>query len=161
LIFIFDPVIPTGMTAKNKSRHKPTSQKISKRLAAAAPHLLGACYSILNTLEEMDLGDIGALDDVRDAIHRANGNPTSARAAVPAASASAANIAIIVNGLFIRFIFSSINAHLRLLTVSAFFDFPIYDRGDIELLNMNCRELSSDAQFMRLARRDWHRGAGF
>jgi hypothetical protein len=71
LIFIFDPVIPIGMTARNKNTHKPANPKISKRLAAAAPHLLGACYAILTTLEEMELGDIGALDDVRDAIARA------------------------------------------------------------------------------------------
>ena len=63
-----------GMTVKNNKLHKPANPRRSKRLAAAAPHLLGACYSILTTLEEMELGDIGALDDVRDAIRRA-GNP--------------------------------------------------------------------------------------
>lgn len=62
------------MKIKNKRPHKPANPKICKRLAAATPHLLGACYSILTTLEEMELGDIGALDDVRDAIRRA-GNP--------------------------------------------------------------------------------------
>ena len=59
------------MTTKNKKRRKSTKLKIGKTLVAAAPHLLGACYSILTTLEEMELGDIGALDDVRDAIARA------------------------------------------------------------------------------------------
>ena len=71
MIFIFDSAISVGMKTENKMPRKSTSPRISKRLAAAAPHLLGACYSILTTLEEMELGDIGALDDVRDAIARA------------------------------------------------------------------------------------------
>jgi hypothetical protein len=84
LIFTFDPVIPVGMTARNIKSHKPASPKISKRLAAAAPQLLEACFSILTTLEEMELGDIGALDDVRAAIQHAtrrrNPNPKAMRA---------------------------------------------------------------------------------
>jgi hypothetical protein len=39
-----------------------------KRLRDAAPNLLYACNSILTTLEEMELGDIEALQDVRKAI---------------------------------------------------------------------------------------------
>jgi hypothetical protein len=61
------------MTVKNKNISKTSRPKISKRLVAAAPDLLGACYSILITLEELELGDIGALKDVRKAISRATG----------------------------------------------------------------------------------------
>jgi hypothetical protein len=71
LIFVFDPVMPVGMKIKNKRPQKTSRQKISKRLIAAAPYLLGACESILATLEDMELNDIGALQDVRDAIQRA------------------------------------------------------------------------------------------
>jgi hypothetical protein len=52
---------------------KTTSKKIRQKeqLISAAPFLLEACYSILMTLEELELGDIGALQDVREAIKRA------------------------------------------------------------------------------------------
>jgi hypothetical protein len=73
LIFIFDPVIPIGMTAKNKNRRKPASPRISKRLIAAAPNLLWACESILCTCEDMELDDIGAIREVRSAISLATG----------------------------------------------------------------------------------------
>ena len=60
--------------AKKKSKStRSNPRKMSKRLVAAAPHLLWACYSILSTLEEMELGDVEALDDVRRAIARATG----------------------------------------------------------------------------------------
>lgn len=59
------------MKIKNKKPPKTSQQKIGKRLIAAAPYLLGACESILATLEDMELNDIGALQDVRDAIKRA------------------------------------------------------------------------------------------
>lgn len=39
-----------------------------KQIEAAALNLYEACNSILQTCEEMELGDIGALDDVRDAL---------------------------------------------------------------------------------------------
>jgi superoxide dismutase len=73
LIFVFDPVMPTGMQTKIKKAQKPSKQKISKRLVAAAPDLLGACWSILVTCEDMELDDIGALKDVRRALSRATG----------------------------------------------------------------------------------------
>jgi hypothetical protein len=60
---------------KTKRRNKVNKPKISKRLAAAAPSLLNASWSILLTCEEMELGDIEALNDVRDAIKRATGRP--------------------------------------------------------------------------------------
>ena len=44
-------------------------------LIAAAPALLGACHSILTTCEDLELEDIGALDDVREAIALAEGTP--------------------------------------------------------------------------------------
>jgi hypothetical protein len=69
LISVFDPAIPSGMASKTKNSKKSAD----KKLLEAAPHLLAACYSILNTLEEMELGDIGALDDVREAISIATG----------------------------------------------------------------------------------------
>jgi len=59
------------MKMKNKSPREKSKKQISKRLIAAAPYLLGACESILVTLEDMELNDIGALQDVRDAIQRA------------------------------------------------------------------------------------------
>lgn len=74
------------MKTENKSCRKSTKPKIGKTLIAAAPHLLGACYSILTTLEEMELGDIGALDDVRDAIRRA-GNPNGITIIQPSVAA--------------------------------------------------------------------------
>jgi hypothetical protein len=52
---------------------KISKKKVSRneQLIAAAPFLLEACQSILTTLEELELNDIGALQDVRDAIQRA------------------------------------------------------------------------------------------
>lgn len=46
------------------------------RLEIAAPYLFAACCSILETLEELELGDIGALDEVRSAIEMATGEQT-------------------------------------------------------------------------------------
>ena len=47
--------------------------KETKHLIEAAPELLNACYSILGACEDMELDDIGALDDVREAIALAEG----------------------------------------------------------------------------------------
>jgi phenylalanine-4-hydroxylase len=55
---------------KVKNLKKAVRQKNTK-LIAAAPFLLEACQSILTTLEELELDDIGALQDVREAIQRA------------------------------------------------------------------------------------------
>jgi hypothetical protein len=54
---------------KIKNPKKRISRK--EKLIAAAPFLLEACQSILTTLEELELDDIGALQDVRNAIKRA------------------------------------------------------------------------------------------
>jgi len=59
------------MTTKAKLTKKNARQKTNRQLISAAPYLLGACQSILATLEELELDDIGALQDVRDAIQRA------------------------------------------------------------------------------------------
>ena len=42
-----------------------------RQIEAAAIELYDACGSILQTCEEMQLGDIGALDDVRAALRAA------------------------------------------------------------------------------------------
>lgn len=47
-------------------------------LVKAAPELLDACYSILGACEDMELDDIGALDDVRYAIALAEGKSVEA-----------------------------------------------------------------------------------
>jgi hypothetical protein len=73
LIFIFDPVMPTGMKINNESPQKKSEQKINKQIIAAAFDLYGACWSILVTCEDMELDDIGALRHVRRALSRAEG----------------------------------------------------------------------------------------
>lgn len=42
-----------------------------KQIQAAAVELYAACQSILDSCEDMGLGDIGALDDVRAALQAA------------------------------------------------------------------------------------------
>lgn len=45
------------------------------RLIAAAPALLNACNAIMCACEDMELDDIGALDEVRAAIEEYEGKP--------------------------------------------------------------------------------------
>ena len=54
-----------------------------KQIQAAAVELYAACQSILDSCEDMGLGDIGALDDVRAALQAAGDSIDAALDALP------------------------------------------------------------------------------
>ena len=62
-----------GMKTTGKRTQKKANQKTNKRITAAAFDLYEACWSILTTCEDMGLDDLGALQDVRHALSRAEG----------------------------------------------------------------------------------------
>ncbi len=62
------------MTKTNDPLHGFTAEE-KVRLIAAAPALLDACNSIMCACEDMELDDIGALEDVRAAIELYEGVP--------------------------------------------------------------------------------------